>query len=163
MKKAFTLIELIFVIVIIGLLAAIALPKFMSVTENAKLKGAVEVANQVVNKAVSRYELLQDSSVRNAVDNDPDIKQYLSRLTTEVDKHFNYDYNAEEFRIAYDPNKNTTGNNVNTNNSESNNTTGAICIKVKRTSIPVPVTEDANVTRYEYNVTEVNYSCIATQ
>ena len=162
MKKAFTLIELIFVIVIIGLLAAIALPKFMSVTENAKLKGAVEVANQVVNKAVSRYELLQDSSVRNAVDNDPDIKQYLSRLTTEVDKHFNYDYNDSEFKIAYDASKNDTGNDKNTSDSNIS-TSGNTCIVVKRTSIDVPVTVDANVTRYEYNVTEVNYSCIATQ
>ena len=161
MKKAFTLIELIFVIVIIGLLAAIALPKFMTVTENAKLKGAVEVANQVVNKAVSRYELLQDSSVRNAVDNDPDIKQYLSRLTTEVDKHFNYDYNDSEFIITYEPNKNK-GHYKETNDSDVN-TSGNTCIVVKRTSIDVPVTVDANVTRYEYNVTEVNYSCIATQ
>jgi len=35
MKKAFTMIELIFVIVIIGILAAVAIPKFSSTTEEA--------------------------------------------------------------------------------------------------------------------------------
>ncbi len=36
MKKSFTLIELLFVIVIIGLLAVIAVPKFVNLTTNAK-------------------------------------------------------------------------------------------------------------------------------
>ena len=36
MKKAFTMIELIFVIVILGILAAVALPKFIGVAEEAR-------------------------------------------------------------------------------------------------------------------------------
>jgi len=36
MKKAFTMIELIFVIVILGILAAVALPKFMGVASQAR-------------------------------------------------------------------------------------------------------------------------------
>jgi prepilin-type N-terminal cleavage/methylation domain-containing protein len=35
MKKAFTMIELIFVIVILGILAAVALPKFIGVANQA--------------------------------------------------------------------------------------------------------------------------------
>jgi prepilin-type N-terminal cleavage/methylation domain-containing protein len=167
MRRGFTLIELVFVIVIIGLLAAVALPKFMTVTENAKIKPAAEVANQIVNKAVSRYNLLQDSSIKNAVNSDHDILRYLNELTTNVDKHFNWDVNASEFVIKYDPQKNKIGNYDGSGNQidttdEDIKATGNLCIKVERTSIDVPVTVDANVTRYEYNVTEVNYSCIKT-
>jgi len=157
-----TLIELIFVIVIIGLLAVAALPKFMTATANAKIKPAVEAANQVVNKSVSRYQLLQDASIQNAVNSDPDILKYLNDLTTTVDKHFNWDVNESDFVIKYDPNKNTAGNNVDTTNS-SIDATGNLCVEVRRTAIQVPVTSDVNVTRYEYNVTEVNYSCLQTQ
>ena len=73
MRRGFTLIELVFVIVIIGLLAVAAIPKFMTATANAKIKPAVEAANQIVNKAVSRYQLLQDPSIQNAVNGDHDI------------------------------------------------------------------------------------------
>ena len=44
MKKAFTMIELIFVIVIIGLLAAIAIPKMMATRDDAK---AVVLTTQI--------------------------------------------------------------------------------------------------------------------
>ena len=51
MKKAFTMIELIFVIVILGILAAVALPKFIGVAEQARegnLKGFVGTLNRTV-------------------------------------------------------------------------------------------------------------------
>ena len=47
MKKAFTLIELIFVIVIIGLLASIALPHFKNLTTHAKDSGVKSVVTSV--------------------------------------------------------------------------------------------------------------------
>jgi len=43
MKKAFTLIELIFVIVIIGLLAAVAVPKFVNLKQNAVASNVLAV------------------------------------------------------------------------------------------------------------------------
>jgi prepilin-type N-terminal cleavage/methylation domain-containing protein len=47
MKKAFTLIELIFVIVIIGLLASVAIPKFMNLTTHAKKSNIKSVITSV--------------------------------------------------------------------------------------------------------------------
>ena len=47
MKKSFTLIELIFVIVIIGLLAVIAIPKFTNLTTHAKEASIKTVVNSV--------------------------------------------------------------------------------------------------------------------
>jgi prepilin-type N-terminal cleavage/methylation domain-containing protein len=51
MKKAFTMIELIFVIVILGILAAVALPKFIGVASQAheaNLKSFVGTLNRTV-------------------------------------------------------------------------------------------------------------------
>lgn len=45
MKKAFTMIELLFVIVIIGILSAIAIPKFTSIKKNAEIaSGKADIA-----------------------------------------------------------------------------------------------------------------------
>ncbi len=46
-KKAFTLVELIFVIVIIGVLSAFAVPKFANLTDNAKITAEVATASAV--------------------------------------------------------------------------------------------------------------------
>ena len=47
MKKAFSLIELIFVIVIVGLLASIAIPKFKNLTTHAKKAGLKSVITSI--------------------------------------------------------------------------------------------------------------------
>ena len=47
MKKAFTLIELIFVIVIIGVLSAVAIPKFTHLSSNAKISSEMATAATV--------------------------------------------------------------------------------------------------------------------
>ncbi|WP_084029363.1 type II secretion system protein [Lebetimonas sp. JH292] len=52
MKKAFTMIELIFVIVILGILAAVAIPKFLGVAQQAheaNLKTFVGTLNRKLN------------------------------------------------------------------------------------------------------------------
>ncbi len=55
MKKAFTMIELIFVIVVLGILAAVALPKFLFVSEQAReanLKSFVGTLNRTVGPTI---------------------------------------------------------------------------------------------------------------
>jgi len=44
MKKAFTLIELIFAIVIIGVLAAVAVPQFSGLSDNSKIASELSTA-----------------------------------------------------------------------------------------------------------------------
>ena len=159
-RSGFTLIELIFVIVIIGLLAAVAVPRFLTTEQNAKIKPALEVAKQVVNKAEERYEQIQDAYVSHAVKQDQHIMQYLKELTTNIDKHFQWDTNETVFEITYNPSKLTTGNDVDTNNNTIDDTNGTLCVRVTRWAIQVPVTVDANTTQYDYNVSDVNVSCI---
>jgi prepilin-type N-terminal cleavage/methylation domain-containing protein len=47
MKKAFTLIELIFAIVIIGVLASVAIPKFSGLTGNSKVAAELSTAASI--------------------------------------------------------------------------------------------------------------------
>lgn len=48
-KKAFSIIELIFVIVIIGVLSSIAIPKFRDVSSNAKISAEMAIASSVLS------------------------------------------------------------------------------------------------------------------
>ncbi len=47
MRKAFTLVELIFVIVVIGVLSAVAIPQFSRLTDNAKISSELSTASSV--------------------------------------------------------------------------------------------------------------------
>ena len=59
-KKAFTLLELLVVVLIIGILAAIALPQYRRVVEKSRASETLTLMN-AINKAVDVYYLTHDA------------------------------------------------------------------------------------------------------
>jgi general secretion pathway protein G len=67
MKRAgFTMIELIFVIVILGILAAVAIPKLAATRDDAKIAAMATNVNQIVSDATAHYTAQGDLNVSNA-------------------------------------------------------------------------------------------------
>ena len=74
MSKSFTLVELIFVIVVIGILAAIALPKFND-TRQAAISSAIQQdVTTITNSIKSKYMISGDIlDIGNVVDFNTDV------------------------------------------------------------------------------------------
>jgi prepilin-type N-terminal cleavage/methylation domain-containing protein len=88
MKKAFTMIELIFVIVILGILAAVALPKFLGVSQQAheaNLKSFVGTLNRTVGPT------LWSKSIAEGYNGD------ISYLNLEYNKSNSSDQNLSDY------------------------------------------------------------------
>lgn len=64
-QDGFTMIEIIAVLILIGILAAVAVPKFLSMTEEAELKSVQGVKAELVSRAnqyFSKYLLTNDAT-----------------------------------------------------------------------------------------------------
>ena len=139
MRKGFTLVELIFVIVIVGILASVAVPKFLTTKKNAETANFPMIAQQVQQKAQEQYELIKEDNLSQIINDDHEISTYLDNLKTNLGNDFNWDDNETEFNITYGTNK-------------------AMCLRVKEVPVEVRVTADKNVSTISFDY-EVNKSC----
>ena len=89
MKKAFTMIELIFVIVILGILAAVAIPKLNATRDDAEFVKAYQNFNTMYNDVISYYtahgKFTKDGSI--LLNNITSAPLYLNELTKTAPTH----------------------------------------------------------------------------
>jgi len=91
MRKAFTMVELVFVIVVIGILSAVAIPKMAPIITNAKTAKAKETLASV-RSAVStqrQKQILSGSFAALAITNA--TSRVFTKFTTSNDKVLEYD------------------------------------------------------------------------
>jgi len=112
-KSGFTLIELIFVIVIIGLLSAVAVPKFLNLKQNAEASAVVKTTVDGAQSAVS--------SATNWQDLENNTTFVLSDILKMSGKGWNYNSGVADGQYEYNDTKaGTTVTVVDVNFSRTN-------------------------------------------
>ncbi len=94
MQQGFTLIELMIVVAIIGILAAIAIPAYQDYTIRAKMSEALNIASSA-KSSVSEYIVTM-----NAMPNNADEAGFNANLDTEVVSSVTWDNGADQIEIV---------------------------------------------------------------
>jgi prepilin-type N-terminal cleavage/methylation domain-containing protein len=132
MKKAFTMVELIFVIVIVGILSAVAVPKLMATRDDAIIAKNIEYISASMTE-ISTYIIAKGDAKSNLTEMSP-ILQVLkdqNRVTTDIaTKSSAVKIGEERDCITIDIESNGTTELLKTKFSE--NTTDRICHLVQQ-------------------------------
>ena len=131
MKRAgFTMIELIFVIVILGILSAVALPKFIGVSKqahNAKVKAFVSTLNGTVGPSIWAKSISDSKNGVISTYCGKLVGTYIDTLPTELKDNKNCSFSAIAANGAQYGINFTDGNATSSPRwTESNTTAGAV-------------------------------------
>jgi len=109
-KKAFSLIELIFIIAVLAVISSIAIPKFMEINSKAKVSSLKQDISTIISSTQSYY------LVNNKIDKISDAVNLNSSVWNITDTQIKYEncitinLNTSDIRLVIDSNASTLCN-----------------------------------------------------